>query len=141
MSKARTALVSVASVALITTGGTMTASAASAAPAAAKSEARQLTSAEVSTAKAYSCTRGAVCFYTGQHGKGKRYQVSANSNRNVKHVNSMINNGSTSEKKDHVRVKWNDAKGHEQRTCTPPGVRDSSKKEWVVDAVRWVAKC
>lgn len=141
MSKARTALVSVASVALIATGGTMTASAASAAPAAAKSEARQSTTAKAHAAKGYGCTRGATCFYTKQHGKGTRFQVFDNSNRNLKHVNSAFNNGKTSDKNDHVKFKWHYAGGKSHWTCMKPGYKGSGKREWVVDAVRWKSTC
>ncbi|MEV0528232.1 peptidase inhibitor family I36 protein [Streptomyces sp. NPDC050439] len=121
-------LVGVGSAALLATGGTMTAGAAPA--------------QGVDAQAAWSCTKGAVCFYTGSNGDGTRYERHADSNSNFKSINSARNNGHTDEPYDHVKVKWNYPGSSDSKWgCLSPGEKWEDKKTFEVDAVRWVKSC
>ncbi|MEU5955218.1 peptidase inhibitor family I36 protein [Streptomyces sp. NPDC047525] len=119
-------LVGVGSAALLATGGTMTAGAAS---------------GDVEAKAAWSCTKGAVCFYTGSNGNGTKYERHADSNSTFKNLNSARNNGYTSETYDHARVKWNYPGSASKWGCLSPGERWENKKTFTVTAVRWVKSC
>ncbi|GHG94174.1 peptidase inhibitor family I36 protein [Streptomyces lanatus] len=120
------ALVGLSSAALLVTGGTM----ASGAP------------QSVDAKAAWSCTKGAVCFYKGTNGTGTRYQRFVNTNNNYYSINSIRNNGDTSERLDHVKFKWNyTGQSTSHWSCLKPGKRTSGTPSITIDAVRWVASC
>ncbi|MEU5836869.1 peptidase inhibitor family I36 protein [Streptomyces diacarni] len=149
MRKLKLAAICVGTAALIATGGTMTAGAttpattvqsASAGTAAKTVDPKGAHSTDVSVT-AYSCTRGAVCFYTGTKGTGKKYQRFVNTNNNYNHISSAWNNGRTDEALDHVKVKWNyTGSGTTHWGCLSPGEKWSGS-DYTVDAIRWVKSC
>ncbi|MGW6903770.1 hypothetical protein [Streptomyces sp. NPDC054940] len=92
-------------------------------------------------AQAWGCTKGAICFYTKKNGTGTKHERFANTNRNIKGINSIRNNGKTDEPLDHVKVKWNwsgDDTSH--WGCFSPGEKWSGASV-TIDAVRWVNSC
>ena len=154
MRRTKMALVGAGTAVLVAAGGTATAGAAAPAGAGPLGGASaKSTSAEDAGAgaqagkrKAWSCTKGAICFYSKKSGKGTRHQRFANTNKNITGIQSIRVNADTSERLDHVKIKWNwsgQSKSH--WACGTPHQKDSGKrwkhKSATIDAVRWVKSC
>ncbi|MFJ9582892.1 peptidase inhibitor family I36 protein [Streptomyces acidicola] len=145
----RMVLVGVGSAALLATGGTMTAGAASqgvetqaSAPSAKIVDPQGAAAKGVDANVAWDCARGAVCFYTKADGGGTKHERFADTDKNIYGIRSAWNNGFTSESLDHVKIKWNytgSSKSH--YGCLSPNERWRNKKSFTVDAIRWVKSC
>ncbi|MCL8017096.1 peptidase inhibitor family I36 protein [Streptomyces sp. AS02] len=136
-------LLGAGSAAMLAVGGTMPAGAASQGGETAASASAPGTSAKGVGAAAWSCTKGAVCLYKGANGTGRKYERFVNTNNNYYGINSVRNNGDTSESRDHVNIKWNWTGSDQSHwNCLPPEGRwNFPNKSITVDAIRWVKSC
>ncbi|MFG3252285.1 peptidase inhibitor family I36 protein [Streptomyces sp. NPDC048172] len=139
MRRTKMVLVGIGSAALLATGGTATASAA----ATAADSGQQTSSAGQAQAakKAWSCTKGKVCFYTGKNGTGKRCSTANSINKwsskrcQTSTFKSFRNNGHSGHKGD---VRGYTKTNHNGKHLTiANGARGNMAKKNPIRSVQW----